>query len=460
MGTSSIFAVSLLDQVLAQQDVTPTERVARIGRLIGTHAHEQSSILQQLLASEAGSDPDHAVPGSEDRQHHADRGAAGDGKATLNGLHHNSSPGAQADISSTASNGSAHQVHGRGSDHSHTLTSPCLASLLAHLLFLAANNGLDSATALSDTFGTAGFLAIAAGADVPGSFRKDMLQRSGKEIHPKAKCIDLFNTWRIDSGQYEDIAELVMSAWERRCVAAGSDGCPPPPRPTLMHSNLSSVEEVLQVSNLPERIRPSLLAFGTLADGFLPFALPDASKLIHNGPHGTSTSHTTSTAIASHSNQGTGHSSHVPSAGHLAGNNGACTSSSGSADAGGSHTDESRSNGIGGSSKEAQEQVQIQLASMVMKAVQARAVKLGKPHQASAVKLGDDASLSKATLDPRLSLEIQTQTRKKLQALASADKALLVNGEPMKLCGVGEDFSGVLARVYDAVTREGVLSSH
>jgi hypothetical protein len=38
-----------------------------------------------------------------------------------------------------------------------------------------------------------------------------------------------------------------------------------------MHSNLSTYEEVIAMANLPERIRPTWLAFGTLADGFLPF---------------------------------------------------------------------------------------------------------------------------------------------------------------------------------------------
>ena len=51
-------------------------------------------------------------------------------------------------------------------------------------------------------------------------------------------------------------------------------GHTPLPRPTLMHSNLNSVDEVIATSTLPEAIRPSVLAFGTLADGFLPFEAP------------------------------------------------------------------------------------------------------------------------------------------------------------------------------------------
>lgn len=76
-------------------------------------------------------------------------------------------------------------------------------------------------------------------------------------------CVLHCRVWRIDSGSYEDIAELIVSAWETRCAqlregagsAAGSAGAPPDsagisidlPRPILMHSNLGSVEEVLQV---------------------------------------------------------------------------------------------------------------------------------------------------------------------------------------------------------------------
>jgi hypothetical protein len=41
-----------------------------------------------------------------------------------------------------------------------------------------------------------------------------------------------------------------------------------------MHSNLNSVDEVIASSALPAAIRPSVLAFGTLADGFLPFEAP------------------------------------------------------------------------------------------------------------------------------------------------------------------------------------------
>ena len=76
---------------------------------------------------------------------------------------------------------------------------------------------------------------------------------------------DVFSSWRLDSGSYADMAEVVVGAWERRCSSLRArDGRPP--RPQLMHSNLSSVEEVLEVCRCPalalppnmrHRIRPS-----------------------------------------------------------------------------------------------------------------------------------------------------------------------------------------------------------
>ena len=59
---------------------------------------------------------------------------------------------------------------------------------------------------------------------------------------------DLIRTWRLDSGDYEAIAEAVICAWELRGSQLEAAGKQKPPRPKLMHSNLSSVEEVLEVS--------------------------------------------------------------------------------------------------------------------------------------------------------------------------------------------------------------------
>lgn len=62
---------------------------------------------------------------------------------------------------------------------------------------------------------------------------------------------DVFKTWRLDSGDYSKMAEVVVSAWEKRSKQleqAGGPQCIPQQRPALMHSNLSNVTECLQVA--------------------------------------------------------------------------------------------------------------------------------------------------------------------------------------------------------------------
>lgn len=58
-----------------------------------------------------------------------------------------------------------------------------------------------------------------------------------------AKIFDLFATWRLDSGDYKQVAEAVKTAWELRC-SEFDDPAQAPKEPALMHSNLSSVEEL------------------------------------------------------------------------------------------------------------------------------------------------------------------------------------------------------------------------
>ena len=57
-----------------------------------------------------------------------------------------------------------------------------------------------------------------------------------------ARVFDIFRVWRLDSGDYAQCADVVMTAWEARCrqdpAAAGR-------RPVLMNSNLSSADEAL-----------------------------------------------------------------------------------------------------------------------------------------------------------------------------------------------------------------------
>jgi hypothetical protein len=84
-------------------------------------------------------------------------------------------------------------------------------------------------------------------ADVPQEFADDMarMHPGGPPVPPGARVFDLIRMWRLDSGSYADMAEAVVAAWERRRADAPA---PAPPRPGLMHSNLSSAEEVLEAS--------------------------------------------------------------------------------------------------------------------------------------------------------------------------------------------------------------------
>lgn len=63
----------------------------------------------------------------------------------------------------------------------------------------------------------------------------------GLIVAPGTKCFDLFSTWRLDSGVWEEQAELVVGAWEGRCEERQTRGLSPLPKPRLMHSNLSTV---------------------------------------------------------------------------------------------------------------------------------------------------------------------------------------------------------------------------
>jgi hypothetical protein len=181
---------------------------------------------------------------------------------------------------------------------------------------------------------------------------------------------------------------------------------------------------------LPERIRPALLGFGTLADGFLPFQLGGVQQL------------------------------------------------------------------------------QLSMCSVVMKAVQGRAARMGEPHQACAggapqlpaaagrgwhcccsacnrpfsclypprsgrpshapdcqhwlsscspthpphpclaVKLGDDPALSKVQLDPRLPRGVQQQVEQRAAGMAAASASAQLDSDAL---------SALLEEAYCAVARQGLL---
>ena len=65
-----------------------------------------------------------------------------------------------------------------------------LSALLAHLLFLAANGGLEFATALADTFGTETFLAAATVSRVPREFIEDISFDTSVQI-PEGKPLSI-----------------------------------------------------------------------------------------------------------------------------------------------------------------------------------------------------------------------------------------------------------------------------
>jgi hypothetical protein len=101
-GTSSVYAVSLLERAMVSEGWPEAKRQALVRGLKGTHAHELSMLAQQLLA------------------------AFDERAGQLCGA-----PG-----------------------------PVCISIVLSHLLFLAANGGLGTATALADTYTTAAFLKV------------------------------------------------------------------------------------------------------------------------------------------------------------------------------------------------------------------------------------------------------------------------------------------------------------
>ncbi|GAB4816318.1 hypothetical protein N2152v2_003364 [Parachlorella kessleri] len=391
-GTSAVFHAALLNQLLQQKGASEEERQGAIGPLSGTLAHEVMMATDQLMGcyDDLHELPEHA---QQRVQHEPQHGAQ-----------HGSPQGAN------------------GSTFGDGPTQIC--SLLAHLLLLRSSQDyegsssgqsmdsdgarappLRSATVLPDTFGTKGFVSAAVAARIPAEFLKDMRegQPGGSQLLPpgvspeEAVVFDLFDVWRMDSGSYEEMASYVRDGWEQRWAHRDPDARPPPP--ILMHSNLSSVDEIIQLSRqvwrskkwLPERIRPAVYAFGTLADGFLPF---DAALGAQQADWGA-----------------------VP------------------AEPAADEAEQAQ-----------QEQATIKLCSVVMKAIQASHPGLHSCSLESAGKVGDDANHSKMQLDRRLPLEAQARTRDRLLALAQERQV-----DPDKA-------SAALAAAYHAVTREGVLS--
>eukprot|EP00879_Flechtneria_rotunda_P013981 GHRR01014605.1.p1 GENE.GHRR01014605.1~~GHRR01014605.1.p1 ORF type:complete len:707 (+),score=303.14 GHRR01014605.1:547-2667(+) len=268
VGTSSLLAVALLNECLIKHSWDLQQRQSLMGKLMGTHAHEMTSMTQQLLV---GYDQE------------AGRRC-----------------GLQAPV--------------------------CLSQLLGHLLFMVANGDMTP-TALPDTFTTPYFVQLAAITALPPEFIEDMHKRWGTRLAAGSRCFDLFRLWRIDSGDYAALAQLLIDTWkmgpqanaehtaaaaaasehaesvaleaaEKKTTAAiaaggGEQGVPPP---VFMYSNIDSVNDIQKLIDLPEHIRPRVLGFGGLADGFLPFDPYDASEFASSVITGNSSKTAAATA--------------------------------------------------------------------------------------------------------------------------------------------------------------------
>ena len=200
----------------------------------------------------------------------------------------------------------------------------------------------------------------------------------------------------------------------------------------------------LQLASLPDRIRPGIIGFGGLADGFMPFQVPHtglssrSSQQQHQGP---------------------------PDSGEVGGGT---------------------KYQMSGSSSSSSRPVEIVLGecSLVMKAVQARLVSItgddasvgnhaggqggcssssssstpaGQQQraqhlqgQACAVKLGDDVSMSKAQVDPRLPLEVQEEVKQHVVEMARRTQKVTAADHGVAL-------SRVLREAFVAVVEEGCL---
>ncbi|PNH05120.1 hypothetical protein TSOC_008647 [Tetrabaena socialis] len=370
-GTSSLFVAAVVGREWGGMGLPERERWGGAGRLVGTHAHEQTSAVQQLLSA--------------------------------------------YDVEAGRRCGLPHPV--------------AVTPLLAHLLFLAANGGGGpggaGATALPDTFTTPAFLAVARAAAVPRAFRADVEGATGWAVPEHARVFDLFRMWRLDSGPYEPLAELIVAAWEERCAELRAEGRPELPRPQLMHSNLDSVDHIARMCRLDARIRPTVLAFGTLADGFLPFLRPE-----QRGEAGRPLEP-----------QGAGPPPPPAPLLHGAGPSPAPGPAGPQQHAG---ADDARPT--------------LGLASVVMKLVQARAPRPlpplaaggppPPPPPACAIKLGDGNS-GKAQTDPRL------EPGAAAEVLAEA--VAMARGSAVAAALDAVAISAVLAEAYEAVTRRGVL---
>jgi hypothetical protein len=130
----------------------------------------------------------------------------------------------------------------------------CITQLLSHLLFLAANGGSMHATALPDTFTTPAFVRVGVETTLPPEFVQDMADRWGEDVEPGGCVFDLFRVWRLDSGCYRVLAQLLHDTWQRRNTVRAAAGAPPLPRLQLLHSNISSLDDIREVGCVPAHL--------------------------------------------------------------------------------------------------------------------------------------------------------------------------------------------------------------
>ena len=156
LGTSALLVAACLDEVLLEGGETEAQVAEEVGPLVGTLAHEIIMALGQLLAryddlgASSSAAPERAGPA--DSRKPAVRSAAG--------------------VPSQDGGGGVAQI----------------TPLLAHLLLLRETGGLATATALSDTVGTRGFVCAALEARLPEEFLEDARDRYPGETGDETAC--------------------------------------------------------------------------------------------------------------------------------------------------------------------------------------------------------------------------------------------------------------------------------
>jgi len=60
-------------------------------------------------------------------------------------------------------------------------------------------------------------------------------------------CCAVCSVWRLDSGSYPDLAQLLYDTWTNRNEARAAAGLSPLPPLTLLHSNISTLDDIREV---------------------------------------------------------------------------------------------------------------------------------------------------------------------------------------------------------------------